>query len=89
MPKSIRLGGKKVGDIMKELELRVLVNGTEIHTESGAHAKVVQSWPEFVKALPPKHARRWRPLSAAAGRAELDAAALKLAGRHKFKMPWT
>jgi len=34
----------KIGDSVRELEKKLLVFTKEIHTESGAHAKVVQSW---------------------------------------------
>src|SRR6201999_1926913 len=47
-----RLGSKRraaprVADLARELERRLLVQAVEIHTSSGAHAKVLQSWPRW------------------------------------------
>jgi hypothetical protein len=39
--------GKRVADAARELERRLLVHAAEIHTASGAHAKVLQSWPRW------------------------------------------
>jgi hypothetical protein len=35
---------KSVPDLARELERRLLVHATEIHTPSGAHAKVLETW---------------------------------------------
>jgi hypothetical protein len=45
-PAEVR-GGKRVADFGRELERRLLVHATEIHTPSGAHAKVLQAWPRW------------------------------------------
>ena len=36
--------GMKLGDVTRELEQRLLVHTEQIHTESGAHAKIVETW---------------------------------------------
>jgi hypothetical protein len=36
--------GIKLGDVTRELEQRLLVHTEQIHTESGAHAKIVETW---------------------------------------------
>jgi hypothetical protein len=36
--------GPKPGDAARELELRLLLHANQIHTESGAHAKVIETW---------------------------------------------
>ena len=36
--------GKAIGDAARELETRLLVHSVEVHTESGAHAKQMESW---------------------------------------------
>jgi len=36
--------GARIGDLVRELERRLLVVTEEIHTERGAHAKVLWSW---------------------------------------------
>jgi hypothetical protein len=34
----------KIGDVARELELRLLVHSDQFHTESGAHAKRLETW---------------------------------------------
>jgi hypothetical protein len=36
--------GKAPRDLARELERRLLVHGNELHTESGRHVKVLESW---------------------------------------------
>ena len=36
--------GKTIGDAARELEVRLLVHSQEIHTETGAHAKCLETW---------------------------------------------
>lgn len=36
--------GPKPGDIARELELKLLVHAEQIHTDSGKHAKVLETW---------------------------------------------
>jgi len=36
--------GTKPGDLARELELRILIHAEQVHTESGAHAKRIQTW---------------------------------------------
>src|SRR5215216_8903 len=36
--------GPKPGDAARELERRLLLHANQIHTESGAHAKVIETW---------------------------------------------
>jgi hypothetical protein len=58
--------GAKPGDTARELEARMLVHSEQIHTESGAHAKVLETWPAWanrtkykVSAKRPSAARRF------------------------------
>jgi hypothetical protein len=39
-----RLRGAKLGDLARELERRLLVHAEQLHTESGSHAKVLETW---------------------------------------------
>jgi hypothetical protein len=39
------------GDAVRELETRLLVLATSVHTEHGFHAKVVQSWGTWAKSV--------------------------------------
>lgn len=34
----------KLGDVARDLERRLLIHADQIHTESGAHAKVLETW---------------------------------------------
>lgn len=36
--------GPKPGETARELELRLLLHASQVHTESGAHAKVLETW---------------------------------------------
>lgn len=36
--------GMKPGDAARELELRLLIHAEQVHTELGAHAKIVETW---------------------------------------------
>ena len=58
--------GAKPGDAARELELRLLVHAEQVHTESGKHAKVIQTWDAWAKragfrarAKNPEAARRF------------------------------
>lgn len=44
-----RLKEKTVADAVRELEVRLLVHSKEIHTERGAHAKVLQTWKDWTE----------------------------------------
>ena len=39
--------GPKPADTARELESRLLLHASQIHTESGAHAKVIETWPSW------------------------------------------
>jgi hypothetical protein len=75
------------GEPVKELERALLVVADGVHTESGAHATDAVVWSAMAKelGLPKK-----LPVLEAA-RAELDAAAAKLADAHgvRVPLPWT
>ncbi len=40
----------KPGDAARELERRLLVDSRQIHTETGAHAKILQTWRRWAEA---------------------------------------
>ncbi|MGH9323781.1 MAG: AlkZ-related protein [Vicinamibacteria bacterium] len=42
---------KALSRAARELEERLLAHGSQVHTEKGAHAKVLYSWPERAKNL--------------------------------------
>jgi hypothetical protein len=39
------------GAITRELENRILIHAEQIHTESGAHAKVIETWQAWAKRI--------------------------------------
>jgi hypothetical protein len=41
----------KPGNLAKELELRLLVHSAQVHTDSGAHAKILESWSHWAKRI--------------------------------------
>ncbi len=63
-------GKRAVPLAARELEQRLLVHGDEVHTESGAHARVLQTWAAWRTERDVPAAR----LSEAVGRARLEAA---------------
>ncbi|HEY2593857.1 MAG TPA: hypothetical protein VGK33_08145 [Chloroflexota bacterium] len=79
--------GKRVADVARELERRLLVHATEFHTPSGAHAKVLQAWPRWAaeQGVP-----RTSP-SAAQAKQALEEAAASLAADIEggvAELPW-
>ena len=55
--------GPKPGDTARELELRLLIHAEQIHTESGKHAKVIETWDTWAKRVGFR-ARAKNPLAA-------------------------
>jgi hypothetical protein len=39
-----RFGAVKIGDVIRETETRLLLHTEQFHTESGAHAKLLENW---------------------------------------------
>jgi hypothetical protein len=46
-----RTDPKAMGDRMRGLERRLLVRGTSVHTETGAHAAVVEGWDRWARRV--------------------------------------
>src|SRR6185437_13070073 len=65
---------KALLDAARDVERRLLVHGTEMHTESGAHARVLETWKQWLTA--PEH--QVTPLTAEEGRDLLDSRLKKL-----------
>lgn len=74
--------GAGVAQAARELELALAVLSLQVHTESGAHARELESWPHFVERT------GVTPLPAAAARTELESAAAALAGPAARLLPW-
>jgi len=43
--------GVKPGDTARELEQRLLIHASQIHTESGAHAKIIETWDKWAERM--------------------------------------
>ena len=41
----------KPGEVVRELEKRLLIHSEEFHTESGAHAKLIETWQRWAKRI--------------------------------------
>jgi hypothetical protein len=41
----------KPGDVARELEQRLLVHSEQFHTESGAHARMIETWEEWARRV--------------------------------------
>lgn len=80
---SARAAVRATGVRSKPLVTRLLVVGRSVHTESGAHALALESWRAWSARI------RCRPVSsAAAGRRQLESAAIEL-GASAAALPWT
>jgi hypothetical protein len=77
----------KVPDAARELERRLLVHATEVHTPSGAHAKVLQTWSRWASDIKLEE----QPPGSEEARAQLEAAAARLAANvvdGMATLPW-
>ena len=78
--------GSKPGEIARELESRLLVHAEQIHTESGKHAKVLETWPAWAKRA------GFRPRSSdpVAARQFIEARLAEINRKHNGRgtLPW-
>jgi hypothetical protein len=75
----------ELGVAARELEVRLLVYAESAHTESGKHAKCLESWDHWLDRVNYEPA----PLASDAARAELEQAVQKLAaGKAIPALPW-
>ena len=77
---------KQITKAIRELELKLLIHTDDVHTDSGAHAKVLMTWSTWAagrKVVAPE-------LSLAEASAQLDEAvqALCHGARRRPKLPW-
>jgi hypothetical protein len=68
------------GELARELERRLLVHGGSVHTDAGAHAKVLRRWDVWTK-----EAGAGSPLPTAEAKRHLEEAVHELGGG---KLPW-
>jgi len=43
--------GLKPGDVARELERGLLIHATQVHTDSGAHAKIIETWDSWANRV--------------------------------------
>src|SRR5262245_32336058 len=48
---NIKRSDTKIGDAARELEFRLLIHSDQIHTESGAHAKRLETWESWARRV--------------------------------------
>lgn len=78
--------GPKPGEVARELEIRLVIHAEQVHTESGKHAKVLETWPAWAK----RAAFRARPKSPVAARRFLEdrLSRVNLKNNSNGKLPW-
>jgi hypothetical protein len=78
--------GRKPGPAITELEGRLLVHTESVHTDSGRHERVLQTWARWAK----DHGVEAGDLTPAQGRERLEAAFDLLRGdaRTRVNLPW-
>lgn len=77
---------EKLGDVARELEKKLLLNATQIHTPSGAHAKVLETWEHWAGRVGFKSANV--PVSAAKKVVEELLLKLNQEFAASAKLPW-
>ena len=87
LPLAAGLPRKRLPDAARELERRLLALATEIHTPTGAHSKLLETWQHWatrVEFATPS-------LSSLEGKHELEGAAMRMAGitGARAQLPWT
>ena len=79
-------GGMKPGETARELERRLLLQGEEFHTASGAHAKRLQTWERWAERV----GLALGGMTAEEGKRRLEEALAELneQSEGKGKLPW-
>ena len=78
--------GPKPGETARELELRLLIHAEQVHTDSGAHAKVLETWEAWAK----RAGFRGRSKSPSAARHFLEQQLVEINKNHhgRGRLPW-
>ena len=79
-------GSRPIGAAVRELEARLLVHSDEVHTESGAHAKLVETWPHWLARS--GRSIRAQPVAEARERLERAVRALSQDAEPRKLLPW-
>jgi hypothetical protein len=84
-PRSRLAAGSRISAAALDLERRLLVLGVQVHTDSGRHAKSLESWPHWARRI--KLATRMPAARAKAELAEL-VGRLNAEFKGKARLPW-
>jgi hypothetical protein len=78
--------GTKPGETARELEQRLLIHADQVHTDSGAHAKVLETWEVWAKRV----GFRVRAESPSAARHFLEQRLTEIVKEHhgQGRLPW-
>lgn len=78
--------GTKPAETARELELRLLLHANQIHTESGAHAKVLETWDAWAKRV----VYRAKAVSPSTARLSLERALTQMNADYNGngRLPW-
>ncbi len=84
--KGVRGSSRKVGELVRDLEKRLLLHSEPVHTESGAHAKSLESWGHWAARVD----LGGTMTSAKEGKTVLETAARALCGHSSAapRLPW-
>jgi hypothetical protein len=84
-PRSRLAAGSRISAVALDLERRLLVLGTQVHTETGRHVKSLESWPHWARRI--KLATRMPAARAKAELAELVGSS-NAEFKGKARLPW-
>ncbi len=83
---SVKALSSKLGDVIRELERRLLINGEQFHTASGTHAKLLETWRHW------RERKKFEGIEVNAAEAKQDLSELLRALNSKHsgigKLPW-
>ena len=77
--------GAKPGDVVRELEARLLLHAEQVHTSSGAHAKILETWEAWAKRV----GFKVRAKDSAAARLYLEQRVMSIENGNRDTLPWS
>lgn len=77
--------GLKPGDIARELEARLLLHSQQVHTSSGAHAKLLETWTAWAERI----GFKVRAKDSAAARVYLEQRVMSIENGSSATFPWS
>ena len=77
--------GVKPGDIARELESRLLLHSQQVHTSSGAHAKLLETWNAWANRI----GYKVRAKDSAAARLYLEQRVMSIENGNSATLPWS